>query len=240
MRIHFLTFCNKSFGTTELIAKEAKEFGIFDEISEYTDDTIKDFVNEHKDFIEKNKTGFGCFIWKPKIIYDKLQTMEENDILLYADVKTHLNIQGKPRMLNYLQMISEEKPLLVFGTSPNYLIQTYAFKDAVKTYYPEMKNDENHITCYAGLFFIKKTPASLKFIEDWLALCTNYHFLKGIDFDNGLFGICLLKHKIHKMVYPDECNCYEHGWQMIHRGISPSEMPWHLLHDKPFHIRRFK
>jgi len=240
--------------STDLIAKEAQSFNVFDEISQYSEENIKEFVEEHKQFISENPHGFGLFIWKAKVILTKLQSMNDNDILMYCDSGTHLNIHGKERLIEYFNMINDETPLLTFGTSTDYLIKDFALIDAAMEYYPHIYKENEHIVCYAGVMILKKSESTINFISDWLKLCTNYNYLMGIhsgkylpinsyqgcDYDNGLFGLCLAKHKIHKMIYPDECNLYIDNKQMIHKGVKPADMPWYLLYDKPIHYRRHK
>ena len=145
-----------------------------------------------------------------------------------------------------------KKDILVFNTSDRYLAQQYCKNDAVMSCYPNFNNECN-IYCYAGLIIIKKTEKSLLLIKEWLALCENYHFLDrtpsfihrdlpyyiGNDCDNGLFNLCLSKHKI----YPDETNLYmQNGMQAVH-ALSFNDykkLDWSLLDSYPFQNRRDK
>jgi hypothetical protein len=97
---------------------------------------------------------------------------------------------------------------------------------------------------------LKKTPATIALIKDWISLCEVYHFLdtspsflpefpwfKGNDCDNGLFNICLAKHKISRAIYPDETNLYTpDGTQHYHA----TEQEWARLDGFPFQCRRLR
>ena len=82
-------------------------------------------------------------------------------------------------------------------------------------------------------------------------MCENYHlldssqsynpentFFVGNDGDNGLFNLCLTKHKIHHSIYPDETNIYVNNHQIHHTTTDIPITMWNELHDKPIQVRR--
>ena len=83
--LYFLAFANKSYMTTDRIANQAKEMNVFDKIFQLTEDDISEYIVKHSNFIKRNPYGYGLFIWKPKIIYDTLLKMNNEDILVYCD-----------------------------------------------------------------------------------------------------------------------------------------------------------
>jgi len=251
----FLTFANTSFMSTSRIANEALQLNIFDKILEYNENSIPDFINKHKEFINNNPAGYGNFIWKPKIIFDTLLNMNENEILIYADSGFHININGIPRLHYYLEKLeNDDNHIVVFSTNESYKAKQYVKMDAIMHLYPNLNNEcQDMNLIYAGLMIIKKNNKTINLIQDWLNLCENYSFIntnssiyhydapyfKGNDKDNGLFNLCLAKHKISFAVYPDEINIYKNGCQIIH--IEPENLhniDWSELNDKPFQARR--
>lgn len=249
MTITFLTFSNTNYMTTNRIVEQAKEFKIFDNILSLSELDIPGFIKKHLQFINDNKPGYGYWIWKPKIILDTLLKLDETDILIYCDAGMWLNCQGKDRLIFYLKKL-ENKTLVTFST--NYKAQHYVKSDAVMNYFPNF-NDELNNACYAGLMIIKKNNESVSFIKDWLELCENYHFIdqspsyqypetsifRGNDCDNGLFNLCLAKHKISYAIYPDEINLYsDDGLQVHHTNIDPNKINWEILKKSPFQCRR--
>lgn len=244
--IHFITFANSSFMNTDRIIKQAKSFEIFDTIFSYNETHISEFIEKHYEFIKNNKRGFGSYIWKPKIIYDKLSKINNNDILVYCDAGIHLNINGKPRFLEYLEMLNS-KDIITFLTSKTYIANTYVKNDAVMEYYPEFQN-ENRQYMYAGIMIIRKTVNTLTMIQDWLRLCENYRFLdnspsikyidipgyQGQDCDNGLFALCVYKYEKNvKFIDPIEFNVYDTRGYQIHNNTD-----WSSLENYPFQCRR--
>lgn len=255
MSIFFLCFSNNGYndcGKSRLI-NQAQELEIFDKILSKNESDIPEFIDKHKKFISDHPQGYGLWIWKPKIIFDTLLTLKDNDILIYCDTGIHINKHGKDRLKEYLEKL-KEKDMIVFHTSMKYLAQNFVKMDAIMSYYPKFL-DEINVYTYAGLMVIKKTKTTEIFFKDWLDLCENYDFLNrenskkyneshlfiGNDCDNGLFNLCLSKNKIAFGIYPDETNIYnENGLQKIHcmKYEDYIQENWDCLKKYPFHCRR--
>lgn len=250
MKINFITFANKKYMKTDRIAKQAHEFGMFNKIIEMNEDNIQDFIEKHKQFINTNKAGFGFWIWKPKIIYDILHNLPDNEILIYCDAGIYINKNGKERFKFYIEKL-KYFDMVTFSLGDEYKSQQYVKNDAIMSFYPEFNNEWTNC-CYAGLIMIKKNQNTVNLIKDWLQLCENYKFLDkspsikykdnkyycGNDCDNGLFNLCLAKYKINYSIYPDEVNLYLNNKQISHTNINPKKADWSTLEDIPFQIRR--
>jgi hypothetical protein len=242
---------------TNKIANQASEINIFDKILQLNETDIKDFVEKHKKFINNNRIGYGNWIWKPKIIYDTLLKLNENDILIYSDAGTYLNINGKDRLKEYLLKLTNDKPILTFLTGEHecYLSKHWVKMDAIMNYYPEFRN-KSDFACYAGLMVIKKNDSSITLIKEWLNLCENYHFINrersieykdadyyiGNDCDNGLFNLCLSKHEnIVTKIGHEETNLFINKIQLAHHHDimkNAQSIDWNSLDKFPFQIRR--
>lgn len=84
MSKHFITFGNASFSQSRIrLSNEVRQLGVFDSIKSYTETDLMN--DQHGEFISKNRRGYGYWIWKPYLIYKKLLTTKDDDILLYAD-----------------------------------------------------------------------------------------------------------------------------------------------------------
>lgn len=251
-KINFLTFANSSYSNLERIGNQAKQFP-FNNIYLCTEKDIPEFIEKHRDFIKSNKQGFGLWIWKPKIILNILNKMDNGEILVYCDSGIHLNNNGLDRFYEYINMLDNSKDIITFSTNDIYKAQQYVKNDAVMCYWPQFNNELSNV-CYAGLMIIKKTENTLKLISEWLDLCEIYHFLDrhpstqypdfsyyiGNDCDNGLFQLVLSKfNSVVEKIYPDEVNIYNGEMQIAHcSGISKDLVDWSVLHKYPFHCRR--
>jgi hypothetical protein len=255
MKIFFATFANSSFMTSDRISKQAYELNIFDKIIQYTENDIQEFIDKHKEFINTHPEGYGYYIWKPKVILDILNKMNDYDILVYCDAGVYLNKNGINRLNEYLDKLNDiNTDIITFSSSDKYKAKHYVKMDAIMDYYSNFNEEySNTVTVYAGIMIIKKCNKTLNLISDWLNLCENYNFLNtnrsinyneasyfcGNDKDNGLFNLCLSKHKISYTIYPDETNIYmDDGSQIHHTNINVNNINWSLLDDKPFQCRR--
>lgn len=254
-KLYFLTFANKDYMSTDRISNQIKQFGMFDHIIQTTEDDIKEFILKHSDFIRQyNKVGYGMWIWKPKIIFDLLNKINDNDVLVYLDCGMYANIKGLERFCYYLDKLKNYS-LVTFSSPTRYIAQQYVKMDAIMHYYPEF-NKEWNIYKYAGIMLIKKNDSTLTFIKDWLNLCENYHFLdrspsinykeasyySGNDCDNGLFNLCLSKHShINFSIEPDEINITnQEGIQLEHFADKRfiNKYSWEAFDKIPFQCRR--
>lgn len=245
--VHFITFANTSYMSTHRIVNEATSFG-FTSIQSLTENDIRDFVHKHKDFIQNNRSGYGLWIWKPKIILDRLLSMKDGEILLYCDAGMYLNINGLDRYHDYLNILNM-RDVLTFSLNDKYIAQSFVKRDVIDSFYPEFATAINRY-CYAGVMMMKKTEATIRLVRDWLNLCETYNFIDrsesslpeypffvGNDGDNGLFNLCLAKHNISHSVYPDETNIYDINGDQNYHG-TPTD--WDVLHKYPFQCRRIR
>ena len=60
-------------------------------------DLSKSFVDKYFKIL-KNSVGGGYWLWKPYVIQDVLSKTNENDIILYLDAGSTLNIEGKNKI----------------------------------------------------------------------------------------------------------------------------------------------
>lgn len=251
---HFITFVNNGYMSTERIFNEAQNSGFFDTVSIKNETDIPEFIQKHKRFIISNKPGYGRWIWKPKIILDKLESIDESDFLIWGDAGSYINKNGKQRFEEYLSLLNDDKPIGVFSTTKNYTVKTYVKRDTIMDYFPEFDTQEDFTYLYSGVIIIKKNNFSLKVINEWKNLIENYRYndtrksikfkenycLAGNDGDNGLFSLCIVKHKNKvRFLGENEIMIYKNGIQYHHlTKEEQEELDWNVLHDKPFQARR--
>lgn len=248
-KFHFLTFANTAYMQPTRILEEAKEFG-FTTTMAMTEHDIPDVLERHRDFIDGHRQGYGLWIWKPSVILRRLQTVAENDVLVYCDAGMHLNKHGLLRYYEYLSKLNTHN-MVVFSLHTTYKAQFYVKRDAIDAYFPEFADrlDPYH---YAGVMIFRNTPKTREILMDWLVLCENEHFIdhtesvaknlpvfQGSDCDNGLWNLCLAKHSdTFFSVPPWETNLYDtRGYQHHYKT---TEKDWDQLRMFPFQVRRLR
>jgi hypothetical protein len=169
------------------IQKQAQELNFFDDTFINTENDLdSSFRESFKDKLIKGSRGYGYWIWKPQIILQALEKMEDGDILLYADVGCHLNKKGVERLKSYFNQPSlSDSGFVLFQEavdSPDRnLIISYSHLERVYTkgdifdYFkardlPEVSNTG---IIAATTFIIRKSPQVQKLIEEWLDIFKN-------------------------------------------------------------------
>lgn len=109
MNVVFVTFADSKFSSSRRrIAREARSFNIFDRIYSLDERFFdKEFRSFFRQGDKKSQRGYGYWCWKPYCIRRVLQELQEGDILLYADAGCHLNIGGRQRLVEYIELCRE-------------------------------------------------------------------------------------------------------------------------------------
>ena len=180
----FITFggptCN-FHNNVNRICEEAKYMDVFDEITGFTECDLQNdklFWEKHNEFIENNKRGYGYWIWKSYLIKKKISELNENDILIFCDAGCEININGKQRLLEYIDMLNYNKE--------NYGIITFQleykeYQFTKKSVFDTLQfNDTNVFQNISGIIIIKKNNHSINIINEWYKYCENYNLINDI------------------------------------------------------------
>ena len=106
---HFITYGDSVFKEgKELLLQEARDLNMFDNVSSFSEDTISQNIKNMLKDILKCKKGSGFYTWKPLILQMTLNTIADNDIVVYADAGCTIinNERSKRRLTEYFEMIS--------------------------------------------------------------------------------------------------------------------------------------
>ena len=169
---------NNYHDAVKRLCNQAKSFKIFDEIIGYTDQDLKkypEFYNKHKIFIENNPRGYGYWIWKPYLILNELEKMEDGDILFYCDAGCELNINGKEKMINFFDKVKKKS---ILGTKAWSNDLTHTKIDLV--YFMGL-NDQMELLkkpqMQATVLLIKKDMITMTLFREFYNICSNNYNL---------------------------------------------------------------
>ena len=129
---YFLSFGGPTSNYHEAVKRicsQAEKFNTFDKIIGLTEIDLQadeEFWSAHKDFVNSNPRGYGYWLWKPYIIKKTLNSMEDGDILLYADSGCELNPKGINKFNEYIELTKKKK---IIGTKACSDDCTYTKKD---------------------------------------------------------------------------------------------------------------
>ncbi|ANN62307.1 hypothetical protein OFR22_12970 [Brachyspira hyodysenteriae] len=150
--------------------KQAESFNIFDEIFIYNEYNLPYNEKFEKAFRSKlvYSRGFGYWCWKPFIVLKTLESMNDNDILVYADIGCHFNKEGIDRFYEYLDLVIDNSRLC-FKLGLNSPEKKWTKSDLFN--YLNVLNNQN-ITdtpqIFTTYFLFLKNSMNIEFLKKWL------------------------------------------------------------------------
>lgn len=123
-KINFITYGDDKYKRArERLYNQAVDFNIFHDVKIFTNNSLTDEFKENYKDILKMRRGGGYWIWKLDIIKQSLDTMDENDFLVYLDSGCELNKKGLKRFYEYFEMFENtDYGILSFQMTGNYNI----------------------------------------------------------------------------------------------------------------------
>jgi len=168
--IHFFSYGNDGYrNSKQRIQQEAQNMG-FDKIYIYGPENLpKEFVEKTQPHI-LHQRGAGYWLWKSYFLKQLIDSAEDNDVIIYADAGCHLNIHGKPRLNEYLKIISEhESGFLSLEMNHENLAEQFYTNEMVFEYFGIDVNDPiRKLGQYVGgILFLRKCPISIQIVNDY-------------------------------------------------------------------------
>jgi hypothetical protein len=145
----FLAFADSRFARSRRrLAAQAADLDLFDRIITLDELALeRRFVRQKADFFARRTRGFGFWVWKPYLIERALNTLSDDDVLVYSDVGNHFDAANKYRLAEYVQMAKTARlPIL----SP-----------ALSNAFPEIAWSKRELLAYFGVsddFEILQSP----------------------------------------------------------------------------------
>lgn len=203
--------------------RKAKEFG-FETKGYNFSDLDEEFLKKNNSILKCSR-GAGYWIWKPYIILDMLKNINYGDYLIYMDSGAFL--MKSPD--DYLRMINH-KGILTFSLGIHKQ-STWCKKDCFLKVFGKDEDYHNELQILGSFLFLRKCDYTIKFIQEWLNLCEDFHLVSDeqsvnenyVDFkehrhDQALLSLLVYKHDI--MYLPDITQwCFEHGYEVEERKI---------------------
>jgi len=179
--IRFITFADGKKYKTDRILKEADESGFFKEAVAYGPKDFDElFKARHNDFIHNNPRGYGYWVWKPYVILLNLDEMNDGDFLMFSDSGNTINFEGYKRIKEYYSLL-EKHSIIAFRIQ--YDEKMYNKMDTVTGVVKTLGNEQNVTALLEGkqvtaaCLLVKKTPMTVKLMQLWYSLCSEYHLV---------------------------------------------------------------
>lgn len=193
-----------------------KHIARFDKIYEFSPNDIdQHFLSRHLDILSQ-KRGNGLWLWKPYFVNKVLDECSDGDIVFYCDSGSLF----KRNINNILEFLSEDNPLFVCDIP---LIESCFTKplcfEKMRLTEEKYKTSNQIIATY---FCFLVTPATRRFMAEWLSLCCDIELLSPAGFGKHdaitkNYGTSFVAHREDQSIFSLLCKKYNF---LPHRDIS--------------------
>ena len=90
------------------LCRQAKEMQVYTDIFGASEkDLNPEFRQRFKDYLTPEHRGFGYYAWKPQIVLQTLDRLQDGDQVHWIDSGCHLNPAGRQRLQELFAMTAE-------------------------------------------------------------------------------------------------------------------------------------
>ena len=177
---HFITYSDATFKRgKELLLNEARNLSMFDTVSGFSEDIMPKDINNILKNVLKCKKGGGFYAWKPVVLRLTLDSIANDDILVYADAGCTIpnNEKSKKRLSEYFDMVSDkekDKPIIRFVLDDSCKEHKYT-KTKIFEHF-NVCGDENIVKSnqyVGGILILRKCEFTVNLINEWLNTLLN-------------------------------------------------------------------
>jgi hypothetical protein len=176
MNLHLTYFGDNNFFIGKnRIKRQAENFGIFKSILEYGESDLENnlFWERHAKSMMIARLGmpqkyYGYYACKSYFVLQALESIPEDDVLLYVDSGCELNRNGINKLNQYYEECIDTEGVFFALDLPE--IQW----TKMDTYRRIMGDDDGHFMTrqiISGIFFLKNTKMIRNLIEEWMDIC---------------------------------------------------------------------
>jgi len=216
----FLSFAggdDKWFFCLRHLRERAIEIGVFDSVLDYTpEDLPADFLLRHGEFLEKNKRGYGYWLWKPYLILKQMERMNNGDTLLFLDSGCDIVVSQKADLVRLIELVKTE---LIIGSKYPSPERKWSKMDLISALGGNNEQSLNSYQYQGGVNLFYKCDLVMVLLNEWYETCCNYHLLddspsvlpNDVGFcehrhDQSVFSLLLKKYNIQsKYSLPGAC-----------------------------------
>ena len=251
MKKILISYANQKYAKSQqYLSDTALNVGKVDDSIMYNNEWLKttDFYKNSRrnQYILNKPRGAGFWMWKPVIILDAFDKLEEDDIVLYSDAG--LNVIGN---LNSLFKVAQSDPnggrvifkLPAVGV-PHHLAKTWTKRDCFVLMGCDEEKYWNANMSNGAVSLWKKTDENIAFLKEWLEylkdpriitddpnMCGKPNFLEFRDHRHDQSVLSLLVKKYNLKLYRDPTQYGEKEKELFNN--SPYSQLFH-------HHRNFK
>lgn len=169
--IHLITYATENMSkAADLCMKSAANNGFYDCIWYNEDDISRSFWEMNSDIFSEGARGANCYwLFKPYVIYDRLLSLPDGEILCYSD--------SGVEFINSVNHIIEkmDEDIFFFGNNWNHV--DWCKADVLNIINKNGENVENKKQVQASVIFFKVNDNTRRFVKEWLVCCQMPDFI---------------------------------------------------------------
>ncbi len=247
---YFCSFADKRLHRSlRRISMQASEMNLYDKIYVFDENSLDtDFKQSFSKYLRPGVRGFGFWSWKPQIILQVLEKMENGDLLQYTDSGCHLNPNGQKRLLDYFEMTEKSDSGILAFRSKSYQEKSSSDLNPIILEYQYTKGDviqhfgvvgNKNIThtpqFQGGIIFIRKDDSTITFVKKWLsAITTDFNLIDDSPSVYPNFA-GFIENRHDQSVFSILCKLSNVSYLFTNEYYSQNE--WDDLSDKPIWVK---
>lgn len=170
-KIHFITYGDHKYAESlKRIEEEAFNFKCFDHVQTYTTEDIDSEFYKKFEYILKQPRIGGYGLWKFYFFLKHMEKMEYGDILAYADAGCTINVNGRKRFSQYVNMLNEKDNPPIIGFTLKTPESRWTVKEIYDAYEKPIDKSNQLI---GGIIIFKKDDRVIKGLQKCLKLIEN-------------------------------------------------------------------
>ena len=261
MKKIFISFADSRLVTPRnRLKRQAYKLNFFDKIFIADESNLdQDFRYLYKDKLTPDNRGYGYWSWKPQIVSQEILQAKDGDLIMYSDIGSHLNVNGKKRLFQYFDMVEKSKSgILAFSFDLNicpfsltgykvfdYPIMNWTKGDLIDFFCIRNKPDLlSTQTIWAGAFVIKVCDSSRDLFTQWTSVID--HDFSLIDDSQSLAPNLpgFVEHRHDQAIFSILCRLNDvklvSAYETILISKTNNRADWHALSSYPVHAKRDK
>jgi hypothetical protein len=173
MKIHLISYGDAKYASQrEFFKQTALDSLFFDEVTIFSPEDIEPIFKEHFSHVLNQRRGGGYWIWKPYFIQRVLESIADDDILIYCDAGCMINSNGEKRFTEYIELLHETETGCISFELPHKEIE-YT-KQEVFGHFQSSEDLIHSNQLMATVVMLRKCPHATMLINKWYgALCEN-------------------------------------------------------------------
>ncbi|MBB5620656.1 hypothetical protein HDE69_001705 [Pedobacter cryoconitis] len=173
MKVYLISYGDAKYASQREFFKEtALASSFFDEVVIFSPEDLEPAFSRNFQHILNHRRGGGYWIWKPYLIQRVLESLNEDDILIYCDAGCMINSNGKERFKEYIEMLRQSETGCISFELPH-KEREYTKQEAFDYFGPQ-EDVINSNQLMATVIMLRKCPHVTHLINKWYAvLCEN-------------------------------------------------------------------